>query len=72
MATVFAQVLGLFIFVSIGYALGKFRVCDFSHTKVLSIEELQDLTGISKAVVEILQANGVLNGLSQTSQLSFF
>ncbi len=36
MATVFAQVLGLFIFVSIGYALGKFRVCDFSHTKVLS------------------------------------
>ena len=36
MSTVFTQVLGLFIFVSIGYALGKLRVCDFSHTKVLS------------------------------------
>ncbi len=36
MDTVFTQVLGLFIFVSIGYALGKMRVCDFSHTKVLS------------------------------------
>jgi len=35
-STVFTQVLGLFIFVSIGYALGKLRVCDFSHTKVLS------------------------------------
>lgn len=35
-ATVFSQVLGLFIFVSIGYALGKLRVCDFTHTKVLS------------------------------------
>ena len=30
------QVLGLFIFVSIGYALGKLRVCDLTHTKVLS------------------------------------
>lgn len=36
MYTVFLQVLGLFLFVSIGYALGKSRVCDFSHTKVLS------------------------------------
>lgn len=36
MYTVFMQVLSLFIFVSIGYALGKLRVCDFSHTKVLS------------------------------------
>lgn len=36
MYTVFTQVLGLFIFVSIGFALGKLRVCDFSHTKVLS------------------------------------
>ena len=36
MYTVFMQVLGLFIFVSIGYALGKLRVCDLTHTKVLS------------------------------------
>lgn len=36
MSTVFTQVLGLFIFVSIGYALGKLRICDLSHTKVLS------------------------------------
>lgn len=36
MYTVFMQVLGLFIFVSVGYAMGKLRVCDFSHTKVLS------------------------------------
>lgn len=36
MQTVFYQVLILFIFVAIGYILGKMGVCDFAHTKVLS------------------------------------
>lgn len=36
MLTVFNQVLPLFIFVAVGYILGKMRVCDFAHTKVLS------------------------------------
>jgi predicted permease len=36
MGTVFTQVMTLFVFVSIGYVLGKSRICDLSHTKVLS------------------------------------
>lgn len=36
MQVVFEQVLILFVFVSIGYILGKLGICDFAHTKVLS------------------------------------
>lgn len=38
----------------------------------LSIEELKQRTGISKAVVEILDASGVLDGLSETNQIRLF
>ncbi|MBQ8403512.1 MAG: PolC-type DNA polymerase III, partial [Clostridia bacterium] len=38
----------------------------------LSIEDLRERTGISKAVIEILQNNGALDGLSETSQMSLF
>ena len=37
-----------------------------------SIEELRLRTGISKAVIEILRRNGVLDGLTETNQFSFF
>ena len=39
---------------------------------IFSIEELREHTGISKAVIEILRRNHVLDGLSETNQLSFF
>ncbi len=39
---------------------------------IFSIEELREHTGISKAVIEILRRNRVLEGLSETNQLSFF
>ncbi len=38
----------------------------------LSIEDMKERTGISKAVIEILSASGALDGLSETSQLSLF
>ena len=39
---------------------------------IFSVEELRELTGISKAVVELLRRNHVLDGLSETNQFSFF
>ena len=38
----------------------------------LSIEDLKQRTGISKAVVEILDDCGVLDGLSETNQIRLF
>ena len=38
----------------------------------LSVEDMKERTGISKAVIEILQENGALSGLSETSQMSLF
>ena len=37
-----------------------------------SVEDLQIRAKLSKSVIEILRENGVLNGLSETDQLSFF
>lgn len=37
-----------------------------------SVEDLKQRTGISKAVVEILEEGGVLSGLSETNQLRLF
>ncbi len=37
-----------------------------------SVEDLRERTGISKAVIEILRRNHVLDGLSETNQFSFF
>ena len=39
---------------------------------IYSIEELREHTGISKAVIEILRRNHVLDGLSETNQFSMF
>ena len=38
----------------------------------LSVEELKQRTSVTKAVVEILENNGVLSGLSETNQLTLF
>ena len=37
-----------------------------------SIEELRRRTGISKSIIEILRKNGVLDGMSETNQITFF
>jgi len=39
---------------------------------IYSIEDLRERTGISKAVIELLRRNHVLDGLSETNQFSFF
>ena len=39
---------------------------------VLSVEELRERSKISKTHIEILRRNGVLDGISETSQISFF
>ena len=38
----------------------------------LSVEELKQRSAVSKAVIEILDENGVLEGLSETNQLTLF
>jgi len=43
-----------------------------SEGEYLSIEDLKQRTGISKAVIEILDAGGVLEGLSETNQIRLF
>ena len=37
-----------------------------------TVDDLQTRAGLNKSVVEILKKNGVLDGLSETDQLSFF
>ena len=39
---------------------------------IYSVEDLREHTGISKAVVELLRRNHVLDGLSETNQFSLF
>ena len=40
--------------------------------KIMSVEDLRLRSGISKSVIEVLSANGVLKGLSETNQITFF
>ena len=40
--------------------------------EIYSVEDLRQRAGISKSVVEILRANGALDGLSETNQFSLF
>ncbi len=39
---------------------------------ILSVEELRERSKISKTHIEILKRNGVLDGISETAQISFF
>ncbi len=43
-----------------------------SKHKIYSIEDLRNLTGITKAVIEILKRNRVLDGLTETNQFTLF
>lgn len=40
--------------------------------KILSVEDLRMKGQLNKSVIDILQQNGVLNGLSETNQITFF
>ena len=40
--------------------------------EIYSVEDLREYTGISKAVIEILRRNGVLDNLQETNQFSMF
>ena len=37
-----------------------------------SVEDLQTRAKLTKAIIEILRRNGVLDGLNETDQLTFF
>ncbi len=39
---------------------------------ILSMQELRELSGVSKSVIELLASNGALGNLSRTNQISFF
>ena len=39
---------------------------------IYSIEDLRERTGISKSVIEVLKRNHVLDGLTETNQLTLF
>ncbi len=41
-------------------------------SEILSVEELRLKAKLTKAVIEILQKNGALEGLSETNQITFF
>ena len=41
-------------------------------TELFSIQQLREKSGISKAIVELMRKNGVLDGLTETNQLSLF
>ena len=43
-----------------------------NSTDIYSVQELREKAKLSRAVIELLRANGVLNGLTETNQLSFF
>ena len=56
----------------LGEAAAQNIVESRSGGEYLSVEDLRQRTGISKSVIEILQTNGALDGLSETSQISLF
>ncbi len=41
-------------------------------SEILSVEELRQRAGLTKTVIEVLTKNGVLDGMSQTNQISLF
>ncbi len=55
----------------LGESAAEAIVRERARAPFLSIEDLKDRTKISSAVVELLRAHGSLEGLSETSQVSF-
>ena len=62
-------------FTSIG-GLGESAAINIMNARdkedIFSIEDLKSAGKLSKAVIELLSQNGVLDGMSETNQLSFF
>ncbi|MBR5453343.1 MAG: PolC-type DNA polymerase III, partial [Clostridia bacterium] len=56
----------------IGENAAKSLVSVREEGEIISREELQQRSKVTKSVMEILAANGVLDGLSQTNQLRMF
>ena len=56
----------------IGENAAKSLVAVREEGEIISREELQQRSKVTKSVMEILAANGVLDGLSQTNQLRMF
>ncbi len=55
--------------------LGESAAMNIMHAResedIFSIEDLKEVGKLSKAVIELLDKNGVLKGMSETNQLSF-
>ena len=43
-----------------------------SGEEIFSVQQLREKAGISKSIIELLRRNGVLDGLTETNQLSLF
>ena len=43
-----------------------------SAGEIFSVEDLRQRAGLSRAVIDVLRSAGVLNGLTETNQISFF
>jgi DNA polymerase-3 subunit alpha (Gram-positive type) len=56
----------------IGEAAAKSLAEAKNKGKILSIEDLRERTKVSKSVIETLAAAGVLDGLPESSQMTFF
>ena len=56
----------------LGESAAEAIVRERERAPFLSVEDLKDRTRISSAVIELLRAHGSLEGLSETSQVSFF
>ena len=48
------------------------RIVEARETNLISRDELREKAGLSKAIMELLSVNGVLDGLSETNQISLF
>ena len=40
--------------------------------EIWSVEDLRQRAGLTRAVIDVLRSAGVLDGLTETNQLSFF
>ena len=58
-------------FAGVGEAAAESIMEAAKKGKFLSQEDLKNRAGITKAVMEVLNENGVLRGLSETSQINF-
>ena len=48
------------------------KIVEAREGTLFSREELREKAGLSKSIMELLANNGVLDGLSETNQISLF